>query len=503
MTNDSFDELFPHSNKRSAQVPQTSAPSGRNDGGTYRRASSSTTHDTYRRASRTDTGASPHVAAARARQRTATAHDRYSRSAGYTSRTGRYADSAPVPDPIVDPEAHSPYQDQNRYRRIAKKPAQPRKRLISIVASVAVLAIIAVGAFAIVQSLPATITLNGSHVEVDGQKTIEDALRVSGIKPQPGDLVAVDGSVLEQGAGEPFHATINGTPTADYTAKLSSGDHVEIGNGAPIEEPSETQQEVIPFTVDEQGTGAIHLIEGQGTDGLKTVKVGLTSGLTAETVDQEASNIVRRNVSPDVGDDRVVALTFDDGPWSEYTTQVLDVLAKHGAKATFFTVGDRISGEGVDLVKRAAAEGHQICTHTFDHASGSGQSVNLGYMTPDEQVAEIERGYEAIEAATETEASHVVRTPGGNFGPEVSKNIGSLISAEIGWNIDSRDWEKPGAQAIADEIKGAWPGAIILMHDGGGDRSQTVEALKMALPYLKHQGYRFVTIDELMDYPLS
>ena len=140
---------------------------------------------------------------------------------------------------------------------------------------------------------------------------------------------------------------------------------------------------------------------------------------------------------------------------------------------------------------------------SFDHAAGDGQSVNLGYMTPEDQVAEVQKGYEAIEAATGAEASHVFRTPGGNYGEGVMRNVGPLISAEIGWNIDSQDWRKPGAAAIANQVKNAWPGAIVLMHDGGGDRSQTVEALKDALPYLKSQGYRFVTMDELLGYPLS
>ena len=103
----------------------------------------------------------------------------------------------------------------------------------------------------------------------------------------------------------------------------------------------------------------------------------------------------------------------------------------------------------------------------------------------------------------DAEASHVFRTPGGNYGEGVMRNVGPLISAEIGWNIDSQDWRKPGAAAIANQVKNAWPGAIVLMHDGGGDRSQTVEALKDALPYLKSQGYRFVTMDELLGYPLS
>jgi peptidoglycan-N-acetylglucosamine deacetylase len=315
--------------------------------------------------------------------------------------------------------------------------------------------------------------------------------------------VAVDGSVIEEGKGEPFHATINGEATTDTTTKLASGDVVELGDGNPIEEPSEVAEVAIPFSFEEEGNGPIHIIEGDGADGTKRTKTGTLSGLVAEEMLQDPVNPVRRNVSPEVGDDKVVALTFDDGPWSDSTAAILDTLSEFGAKATFFTVGDRISGEGVDLVKRAAAEGHQICTHTFDHAAGDGQSVNLGYMTAEDQVAEVQKGYEAIEAATGAEASHVFRTPGGNYGEDVMRNVGPLVTAEIGWNIDSQDWRRPGVGPIADQIKNAWPGAIVLMHDGGGDRSQTVQALRDALPYLKAQGYRFITMDELLSYPLS
>ena len=123
-------------------------------------------------------------------------------------------------------------------------------------------------------------------------------------------------------------------------------------------------------------------------------------------------------------------------------------------------------------------------------------------MSHEERVAEVEKGYAAIEAVTGTEASRIFRAPGGNFGPEVVHSIGPLIKAEIGWNIDSGDWSKPGADTIVSHLENAWPGSIVLMHDGGGDRSQTVEALKVALPRLKERGYRFITIDELMQYPL-
>lgn len=388
-------------------------------------------------------------------------------------------------------------------RAVAAPPKRTSRIPLAIALAVLVLAVLVGGGVLFVQSLPAAITLNGSSVNVGGDKTLGDALHATGIKPKPGDLVAVDGSVIEEGKGEPFHATINGEATTDTTTKLASGDVVELGDGNPIEEPSEVAEVAIPFSFEEEGNGPIHIIEGDGADGTKRTKTGTLSGLVAEEMLQDPVNPVRRNVSPEVGDDKVVALTFDDGPWNDSTAAILDTLSEFGAKATFFTVGDRINGEGVDLVKRAAAEGHQICTHTFDHAAGDGQSVNLGYMTAEDQVAEVQKGYEAIEAATGAEASHVFRTPGGNYGEDVMRNVGPLVTAEIGWNIDSQDWRRPGVGPIADQIKNAWPGAIVLMHDGGGDRSQTVQALRDALPYLKAQGYRFITMDELLSYPLS
>ena len=401
------------------------------------------------------------------------------------------------------PEA-APYQDRSRYTaRTAKPQKSPLRKLATIGIVAAAAAVLVFGGVMFAQAQPARVTINGQEYEIGGDKTIAEAFKVTGITAKPGDLVAVDGSVLEAGRGKPFSATVNGTPVEDEAKKLASGDVVELGDGGPLEEPSDAIETPIPWSVTEEGNGPIHVIEGEGKDGISATKTGKTSGITAEQVTQEPSNIVRRNLTPDVGDDKVIALTFDDGPWGKQTGEVLDVLKHHGAKATFFTVGSRIEeGDGSSFVKRAASEGHQICTHSYDHAAGSGQGVNLGYMTPEEQKAEIEKGYRAIEAVTGGEASRIIRTPGGNFDEGVAKNIGPLIKAEIGWNIDSGDWRKPGADAIAREIEDAWSGSIILMHDGGGDRSQTIEALKTALPRLKDKGYRFVTIDELMQYPL-
>ena len=123
-------------------------------------------------------------------------------------------------------------------------------------------------------------------------------------------------------------------------------------------------------------------------------------------------------------------------------------------------------------------------------------------MSSDERKQEVEKGLQAIKDATGQDASLMFRSPGGNFDASVASDLNGLINAEIGWNIDTGDWKKPGADAIAQRIKSAGPGEIILMHDGGGDRSETVAALKQALPKLKEEGYRFVTVSELINsYP--
>jgi peptidoglycan/xylan/chitin deacetylase (PgdA/CDA1 family) len=124
-------------------------------------------------------------------------------------------------------------------------------------------------------------------------------------------------------------------------------------------------------------------------------------------------------------------------------------------------------------------------------------------MTDEERVSEVTQGYQAIADACGidvSEVSQAIRAPGGNFSTEVAKSVLNYITAEVGWNIDTEDWRRPGASTIAARILKATNGNIVLMHDGGGDRSQTVEALRTALPQLVEQGYTFVTIDELLTY---
>ncbi len=368
--------------------------------------------------------------------------------------------------------------------------------------------VVAAAAFGLMQwqtATPISATVNGQSIELTRNATVHNAFEASGSPATPGNLLDINGDVLQEGGGTAYTATLNGTvldaASADET-KIDGGATLEFANGSDVEEPSTTAEgQPIPHPVNDQGNGSFHIMEQAGQDGIGTIRTGSISGKQQViSVEQEPVAAVYSRCYADVAGEKVVALTFDDGPW-EHTNEVLDILRDNGVKATFFVVGNRISGDGVAIVKREAEEGHQVATHTFDHAAGNGQSVNLSYMTRDEQRDEISKGLQAIEDATGIVPSRVMRAPGGNFPTEVWRNVEDLIDADIRWDVDTLDWEKPGAGAIEGKLLSVTPGDIVLMHDGGGDRSQTVAALKSALPKLKAAGWKFVTIDELLKYP--
>lgn len=390
----------------------------------------------------------------------------------------------------------------NPYSRNAYTGHSPKRRAhkgLIAACVVGAACIFAVIAFAVVTLSPIQVTVNGEDISLGGDKTVAEAVEASSVEPHAGNLISVKGDVLEEGAGLPYTAFVNGDE-ADSSQKLSSGDVITITDGADQEESSTVTEEELPYSASIEGVGAVHILDTQGANGIKSVKVGDISGETAEEVTQEPTNVVCRELNIDTAGEKVIALTFDDGPNSVYTTEILDILADNNVKATFFTVGENITGDNVEIVKRAASEGHQISTHSYDHAAGSGQGVNLSYMTAKEQISEIKKGYKAIKEATGTDANTIIRTPGGNFPESVIANLSPYITAEIGWNIDTNDWQRPGADVIASRILQAGSGDIVLMHDGGGDRSQTVSALKSALPQLIEKGYKFVTIEELLEY---
>lgn len=382
-----------------------------------------------------------------------------------------------------------------------KKPT-PRNSSARFLPYIAVaIAVVIIGAivFVMLYPWPCTVQVNGKEEQVTIRTPLREVIHKEMRFLTPGDLMAVDGSVIEAGGGTPFTLYVNGQLVEDAERAVQANDDITVEDGVDVVEAfTEETVEVNPPVLME-GTGAVHRYTNVGVKGHAMYRTGLTSGIVFEEKTEYQGAEVISNFNVDTHGDKVIALTFDDGPWADYTPQILDILRDNEAKATFFTVGTRVAASP-DIVKRAYDEGHQICTHTWDHASGSGKGISLDYMTPEEQLAEVLDGYNIIAEATGHEASHVIRVPGGNFTESTASILVGVVSSEIGWNVDTNDWQKPGANVIYDRIMQVAPGNIVLMHDGGGDRSQTVEALRTALPKLREQGYRFITVDDLLAY---
>jgi peptidoglycan-N-acetylglucosamine deacetylase len=184
---------------------------------------------------------------------------------------------------------------------------------------------------------------------------------------------------------------------------------------------------------------------------------------------------------------RAVALTFDDGP-SEYTPGFLDVLREKGAVGTFFEVGQEMAGrEGT--MRRILAEGSEIGDHTMNHVEYPGYSQIAGAAS-------------LIEAYTHFQPC-LFRPPGGGVNASVVATAGSLGLRTINWDVDPRDWSTPGSGVIYSTIvANARPGSIILMHDGGGPRGETLTALPGIIDTLRARGYEFETVTKLLGYRL-
>ncbi len=398
-----------------------------------------------------------------------------------------------------------PPQGEHRAPAAAR---QTRRRTsvspIAIVLAVVLLIGVGVGGFFLVRHLMSFgVTVNGQETTVHNGDTVQKLLDEGLATPKPGNLLAVDGSMLTEGGGEVATVTINGQQ-ASVDTPLSKDVVVDITDGGDKTEESDVTEEPIPFERKDDDTsfgaywnGSIHLLS-DGKDGVKTTRTGKQSGRTVSEVTTQPINAGYRIYTAKPSD-KVIALTFDDGPWPETTNQILDILEKYNAKATFFTIGNQIS-EQADAVKRAAQMGCQVCTHSWDHAGGTGGGVDLTKMSPTEQVEEIQKGYKAIADVLGEEPSHVLRAPGGNFHDEIITNLWDYVDAEIGWDVDTEDWARPGVEAISTMIMSVQPGQVILMHDGGGEREQTVEALAECMPKLVEEGYSFVTINELLAY---
>ncbi|EON72382.1 polysaccharide deacetylase family protein [Lysinibacillus sphaericus] len=188
--------------------------------------------------------------------------------------------------------------------------------------------------------------------------------------------------------------------------------------------------------------------------------------------------------------EKIVALTFDDGPHKKYTSEILDLLAQYDAKATFFVVGQNAE-KNPEVVLRMYEEGHEIANHTYTHPL----KTNVPNL-----MKEIKQTHETIYSISGY--SPIL------FRPVEGQYTDAMISAVVkegykvvmwSWHLDTLDWKNPGVNKIVDTVlRGVKEGNVVLFHDGGGNRQQTVKAMEKILPELEKKGYKFVTIPELL-----
>jgi peptidoglycan/xylan/chitin deacetylase (PgdA/CDA1 family) len=179
----------------------------------------------------------------------------------------------------------------------------------------------------------------------------------------------------------------------------------------------------------------------------------------------------------------VIALTIDDGPSPVYTPQVLSILEKYDIKAAFSMVGENVTYYP-SIAREVADAGHTIVNHTWNHA-------NLMSMKRSKLPGEVDRAADAIHSAT-GQRPGMFRAPYGAWSPILLDYCESEKLTPLDWSVDPQDWARPGVSKIVKTIMGTTKtGSIILEHDGGGDRSETVAALKIVIPRLIDEGYTF------------
>ncbi|MGO4271035.1 polysaccharide deacetylase family protein [Paenibacillus sp. TAF58] len=191
-------------------------------------------------------------------------------------------------------------------------------------------------------------------------------------------------------------------------------------------------------------------------------------------------------------DEKVIALTFDDGPHPEYTAQILELLKQYEAKATFFVVGNKVKLYP-DVLNQTIREGHEIANHTYTHA----------YLSKKNNIKKEINQTEELIYDTTGKRCLLFRPPGGFY----NERLVAAVRAEgykmimWSWQLDTKDWSTPGVNKIVDRVlKNATNGNIVLFHDYIEGPTQTIAALKIILPELKNRGYQLVTVSQLLNY---
>jgi peptidoglycan/xylan/chitin deacetylase (PgdA/CDA1 family) len=314
------------------------------------------------------------------------------------------------------------------------------------------------------------VTVEGRSRSVPAGLTVGQALGRLGL-PTAGDLLAVDHSVLRKGAYPP-RVLVNGQP-ASGTRRLGRGDRITVARGRSRIEPVTRATQPLP------ASRPGHPIRSLATGPAQAI---LDRGQLSGRMVPVAFHPAAGSPGP-----LPVALTFDDGPWPHTTEQILAILTQRRAPATFFVVGRQVQ-RYPELVRQELAAGMAVGSHSWSHPQPFDR-------LPAARVRdELTRGRRTLRPL----GVHAVgfRPPGGAASRTVLATAQELGDRTVLWSVDPADWH-PGVtadQLVWRMLAAARPGAIVLLHDGGGDRSATVAALPAIIDGLRRLGLTLTVV---------
>jgi peptidoglycan/xylan/chitin deacetylase (PgdA/CDA1 family) len=301
-------------------------------------------------------------------------------------------------------------------------------------------------------------------------QSVADAVRAAHVVVPYGRLLSVVSHRVLDAHAAPARVEVNGA-AATMGDPVRPGDVVILLHG--VDRIESTRTRILPLRLDAAAANLYVTSES----GQQRVVEGAISG------EQVSSSITR---APAVGKLRAparLAFTFDDGPNGSATAAVLRLLAAHHTPAVFCLIGQNAVAQP-HLAAQEAAAGYRMCDHTQTHP------LDLPDLTRAQIAAEMSGGYQSITRTDGGVAPVYFRAPGGNWSQTIIDDARALHLIPLRWTVDPRDWSVPGTQTIVtrvlDQLR---PDGVILMHDGGGDRSQTVAALELLLDELARAGW--------------
>jgi peptidoglycan/xylan/chitin deacetylase (PgdA/CDA1 family) len=310
----------------------------------------------------------------------------------------------------------------------------------------------------------------GRAVPAASARDVATAIRVAEVDVPDGRLLAVVSHRVLDAHAVPAEIRVNGQVVSSAAA-LRPGDVVTFV--------------AAPDRVEGICTVSVPVRLDAGAAALYT---GYRPGTSREVVGRVSGEVVRSTLlsAPTVGKLRTparFALTFDDGPNPPATQQVLTLLAAHHAPAVFCLIGaDTLAHPS--LARREAAAGYRLCDHTQTHP------LNLPSLRAAQIAEQIRAGYNSIMRSDGHVPPRYFRAPGGNWSATIDADARALHLTPLHWTVDPRDWSRPGTEVIVTRVLNQLrPNGIVLMHDGGGDRSETVAALRQLLGELIAAGW--------------